>query len=131
MANAAKSDTKFGDAAANKEVRLKEMYKPLTKWWKTALDKEVDKVTVSLKLETAPLIVTSGEHGWTANMERIQRAQALGSSTRGNDHMKAKKTLEINPAHPIIKDMLKRVQDDDTDEKLVQHARLLFHLGLM
>lgn len=71
MANAAKSDTKFGDSAATKEIRMKEMYKPLTKWWKEALDKEVDKVTVSMKLETAPLIVTTGEHGWTANMERI------------------------------------------------------------
>lgn len=45
--------------------------------------------------------------------------------------MKAKKTLEINPAHPIIKDMLRRVTEDDTDEQLVQHGRLLYHVGLM
>ena len=92
------------------------MYKPLTKWLKETLKGQIDKVSISTKLVQDPLIITTGEHGWTANMERIQRAQTLGTANSNSGAMFAKKTLEINPGHPIIKNMLNRINEEPDDQ---------------
>lgn len=77
-------------------------FEKLSKVMKDILDKKVQKVDVSNRLVSSPCCIVTGEYGWTANMERIMKAQALrDSSTMG--YMASKKNLEINPDHSIIK----------------------------
>merc|ERR1711862_981560 len=79
----------------------KEKYEPLCRVMKDILDKKVEKVVVSSRLVTSPCCIVTSQYGWTANMERIMKAQALrDTSTMG--YMAAKKHLEINPDHSIV-----------------------------
>ena len=103
--NASKEDMKLDstDAAKAAEKKVKAEFKGLTKWWKALLPSaDVDTVKVSQRLDSSPCVVVSSKYGWSANMERIMKAQALSEDGKGN-YMKGKKTLEINPRHPIIK----------------------------
>ena len=80
---------------------------------KDILDKKVEKVVVSSRLVSSPCCIVTSQYGWTANMERIMKAQALrDTSTMG--YMAAKKHLEINPNHGIVENQR---QADETDEK--------------
>lgn len=77
-------------------------YEKLCKVIKDILDKKVQKVSVSNRLTSSPCCIVTSEYGWSANMERIMKAQALStSSTMG--YMASKKNLEINPDHSIMK----------------------------
>ena len=77
-------------------------FENLCKVIKDILEKKVEKVAVSNRLVSSPCCIVTSEYGWSANMERIMKAQALrDSSTMG--YMAAKKHLEINPDHPIMK----------------------------
>merc|ERR1712003_142340 len=81
----------------------KEKFEPLCKVMKDILDKKVEKVVVSSRLVSSPCCIVSSQYGWTANMERIMKAQALrDTSTMG--YMAAKKHLEINPDHSSLED---------------------------
>ncbi len=75
-------------------------------------------VSVSTRLESTPCIVTTSQYGYSANMERIMKAQAFSDPTRAQ-HMLSKKTLEVNPRHPIISELLKRVTENAEVRALV------------
>jgi len=94
---------------ANEE--LKTSYEPVCKKIKEILDAKVEKVVVSLRMEESPCVLVTSEFGWTANMERIMKAQALRDNSM-TGHMVSKKTMEINPRHKIMKS-LKSLQDKD------------------
>merc|ERR1712108_52520 len=91
-------------------------FENLCKVMKDILDKKVEKVVVSNRLVNSPCCIVTSQYGWTANMERIMKAQALrDTSTMG--YMAAKKHLEINPDHSIIGN-LREKSDVDKNENL-------------
>jgi HSP90 family molecular chaperone len=122
------------ELAKKKLQKLKEMYKPLTDWWKRFLGKDVEKVTVSNKLEDDPLYILTSQYGYSATMEKVNRAQALQNTDKAASYMMAKKTLEINPHHSVMKELLSKVKnsvDGSLDEASEDMAKILFQMGMM
>ena len=108
----------------------KAKFEPLCKVMKDILDKKVEKVVISQRLVTSPCCIVTSQYGWTANMERIMKAQALrDTSTMG--YMAAKKHLELNPEHPIIDTLRQKVEKDKNDKSVKDLALLLFETSLM
>lgn len=101
------------EVSKKKLQKLKEMYKPLTEWFKRHLGKNVEKVTISNKLEDDPCYILTSQYGYSATMEKINRAQAFANQEKAASYMLAKKTLELNPHHPVIKQMLNKVRSLD------------------
>jgi len=90
----------------------------------------VEKVETSTRLEGSPCCIVTGEHGWTANMERIMKAQALRSNSMGS-YMVSKKTLEVNPTHPIVAELRNKVAKDKSDKTVKDLVWLLWETALM
>merc|ERR1711890_69164 len=108
----------------------KTKFEPLCKLMKEILDKKVEKVVVSNRLVSSPCCVVTSQYGWTANMERIMKAQALrDTSTMG--YMAAKKVLEINPAHKIMESLRQRADADKNDKSVKDLVMLLFETALL
>jgi len=108
----------------------KTKFEPLCKLMKEILDKKVEKVVVSNRLVSSPCCVVTSQYGWTANMERIMKAQALrDTSTMG--YMAAKKHLEINPEHRIMESLRLRVESDKNDKPVKDLIVLLFETSLL
>merc|ERR1711972_1177403 len=108
----------------------KEKFEPLCKVMKDILDKKVEKVVVSSRLVSSPCCIVTSQYGWTANMERIMKAQALrDTSTMG--YMAAKKHLEINPDHGIVENLRQRAETDKNDKSVKGLVLLLFETSLL
>merc|ERR1711868_330456 len=115
------------DEEEKKKRADKEKFEPLCKVMKDILDKKVEKVVVSSRLVSSPCCIVTSQYGWTANMERIMKAQALrDTSTMG--YMAAKKHLEINPDHSIVENLRQRAENDKSVKDLVL---LLFETALL
>merc|ERR1712064_182709 len=105
----------------------KEKFEPLCKVMKDILD---EKVVVSSRLVSSPCCIVTSQYGWTANMERIMKAQALrDTSTMG--YMAAKKHLEINPDHSIVENLRQRAEADKNDKSVKDLVLLLFETALL
>jgi len=108
----------------------KTKYETLCKVMKDILDKKVEKVVVSNRLVNSPCCIVTSQYGWTANMERIMKAQALrDTSTMG--YMAAKKHLEINPDHSIIENLKGKADVDKNDKSVKDLVLLLFETALL
>lgn len=108
----------------------KAKFEGLCKVMKDILDKKVEKVVVSKRLVSSPCCIVTSQYGWTANMERIMKAQALrDTSTMG--YMAAKKHLEINPDHSIVETLCQKVEADKNDKSVKDLVLLLFETSLM
>jgi len=108
----------------------KSKYETLCKVMKDILDKKVEKVVVSNRLVNSPCCIVTSQYGWTANMERIMKAQALrDTSTMG--YMAAKKHLEINPDHSIISNLKEKADVDKNDKSVKDLVLLLFETALL
>jgi len=132
LVNIGKGDFKFpeDDEDKNRIKKLKKMYQPLTEWLKNQYKEKVDTVNVSMKLVDDPMAVVSSEHGYSASMERINKAQAFANKDRSGMQQTMKKVVEINPYHPFIRELLERVKsevDQDTEES----AKLLYEVALL
>merc|ERR1712147_5356 len=113
-----------------KREELVSQFEDLCKVIKEILDKKVEKVVVSNRLVDSPCCIVTSQYGWSANMERIMKAQALrDTSTMG--YMAAKKHLEINPDHSIVENLRQRAETDKNDKSVKDLVLLLFETALL
>jgi len=118
------------DEEKKRQEELKAEFEDLCKVMKDILDKKIEKVTVSNRLVDSPCCIVTSTYGWSANMERIMKAQALrDTSTMG--YMAAKKHLEINPEHQIMIALKKKVEADKNDKSIKDLIVLLFETALL
>jgi len=116
------------EKAGREEIKAKT--EALCKLIKETLDDKIEKVVVSDRLVSAPCCLVTGEYGWSANMERIMKAQALRDNSMST-YMTSKKTMEVNPDHPIIRELVKKVATDSQDKTVKDLVWLLFDTSML
>jgi len=109
---------------------LKQAYEPVCKKIKEILDAKVEKVMIGFRMEDSPCVLVTSEFGWTANMERIMKAQALRDNSM-TGYMVSKKTMEINPKHGIVKQLKNLLDKDSSNSTIKDIVWLLYDTSLL
>jgi len=132
LACATKEGLDLGLTEEEKKAKEEEKaaFEGLCKKVKDILGSKVEKVSISDRMVGSPCSLVTGEYGWSANMERIMRAQALRDSTM-SQYMMAKKTMELNPTHPIIKALKDKFGADGADKSAKDLVFLLYETALL
>merc|ERR1712088_174387 len=139
-----KADVKLDETEDEKKKfsKVKDMFKPLTDWWKEKLTDltekgamkdagvKVEKVEVSKRLTESPVVVVTSQFGYSAQQERVMKAQSFQNKDQLS-MMSGRKTLEINPNHPVIADLLAKVKADKEDSAAKDTAQVLFQTALL
>merc|ERR1712207_33793 len=139
-----KVDVKLDETEAEKKrfSKVKDMYKPLTDWWKEKLTDltekgdmkdagvKLEKVELSKRLTESPVVVVTSQFGYSAQQERVMKAQAFQNKDQLS-MMSGRKTLEINPNHPVISDLLAKIKADKADPAALDTAQVLFQTALI
>merc|ERR1711982_280072 len=139
-----KADVKLDETEEEKKrfTKVKDMYKPLTDWWKDSLTEftekgamkdagvKIEKVEISKRLTESPVVVVTSQFGYSAQQERVMKAQAFQNKDQIG-MMSGRKTLEVNPNHPVIADLLSKVKADKDDKPAVDTAQVLFQTALL
>jgi len=128
-----KENLKLDDESEEEKKKFEETKKAnenLCKVIKEILSEKVEKVEISQRITDSPCVLVTGEHGWTAYMEKIMKAQALRDNSMST-YMVSKKTMEINPDHPIIQELRKKSEADKTDKTLKDLIWLLFETSML
>merc|ERR1712226_974758 len=139
-----KADVKLDETEEEKKrfTKLKDMYKPLTDWWKETLTDltekgamkdagvKIEKVEISKRLTDSPVVVVTSQFGYSAQQEKVMKAQAFQNKDQVN-MMSGRKTLEINANHPVIVDLLTKVKADKEDAAALDTAQVLFQTALI
>lgn len=125
LADVTREDLQLDESADDKKKLgdASERLKPLTDYMKKVLGDNVEKVVVSNRLADSPAIVVASKMGWSANMERIMRAQAMGDA-RASEYMRGRRIMEINAEHPIIQNLKAKVDLESREAK--EMVQLLF-----
>merc|ERR1712139_603669 len=139
-----KADVKLDETEEEKKKfsKLKDMYKPLTDWWKEKLTDltekgamkdagvKIEKVELSKRLTDSPVVVVTSQFGYSAQQEKIMKAQAFQNKDQIG-MMSGRKTLEVNANHPVIVDLLAKVKNDKEDAAALDTAQVLFQTALV
>merc|ERR1712157_155198 len=139
-----KADVKLDETEEEKKrfTKLKDMYKPLTDWWKEKLTDltekgamkdagvKVEKVELSKRLTDSPVVVVTSQFGYSAQQERVMKAQSFQNKDQVN-MMSGRKTLEVNPNHPVVVDLLAKIKNSKDDAAAVDTAQVLFQTALI
>merc|ERR1711879_1055238 len=139
-----KADVKLDETEDEKKkfTKLKDYYKPLTDWWKEKLTSftesgamkdagvKVEGVAVSKRLTDSPVVVVTSQFGYSAQQERVMKAQAFQNKEQIS-MMSGRKTLEINPNHPVVIDLLSKIKADKEDKAAKDTAAVLFQTALI
>lgn len=136
LKNVAKGELKLWDdddeTEKKKEKKIKEDFKKLIDWWKKLLEKKIENIEISKRLIETPCIIVSTEHGYSASMERIQKAQAFATQDKATaQYLYGKKTMEINPSHPAIKELREIVENNETPSADAEDTALLLFESAM
>merc|ERR1711861_88217 len=132
LVSVTKEGLKFEESEEEKKAweELCADFEPLSKLMKEILGDKVEKVVMSERVTESPCVLVTGEYGWTANMERIMRAQALRDNSMSS-YMASKKTMEINPKHSIMKELKAKAAADKGDKTVKDLVHLLFETSLL
>merc|ERR1712048_973113 len=132
LACATKEGLDLGLTEEEKKAKEEEKasFEGLCKKVKDILGSKVEKVIISDRMVNSPCSLVTGEYGWSANMERIMRAQALRDSTMSK-YMMAKKTMELNPNHAIVKSLKDKLSYDSGDKSAKDLVMLLYETSLL
>jgi molecular chaperone HtpG len=131
-----KSVTKEGldmddtDDEKKKKEEEKAKFEPLCKLMKEILGDKVEKVVLSTRIDESPCVLVTSEFGWSANMERIMKAQALRDSSTSS-YMVSKKTLELNPRHQIVDELRKKAEVDQSDKTVKDLVWLMYETSIL
>merc|ERR1711953_447848 len=139
-----KADVKFDETEEEKKrfSKLKDMYKPLSDWWKEKLTDftekgamkdagvKIEKVEISKRLTDSPVVVVTSQFGYSAQQEKVMKAQSFQNKDQIS-MMSGRKTLEVNPNHPVIVDLLSKVKADKEDKPSLDTAQVLFQTALI
>ncbi|XP_019460635.1 PREDICTED: heat shock protein 90-5, chloroplastic-like [Lupinus angustifolius] len=125
-----KEDLELGDDDEVKDRETKQEFNLLCDWIKQQLGDKVAKVQVSKRLSSSPCVLVSGKFGWSANMERLMKAQALGD-TSSLEFMRGRRILEVNPDHPIIKDLNAASKNAPDSSEAKRAVELLYDTALI
>jgi len=122
------------EKSKNKLEQLKTTFDPLVKWLnEVALKDQILKAQVSERLSNSPCALIAGMFGWTGNMERLAMSNAHQKSDdpQRTYYLNQKKTLEINPRHPLIRELLRRVEADEADDSAKEMAVMMFRTATL
>merc|ERR1712167_222105 len=139
-----KADVKLEETEEEKKrfTKLKDMYKPLTDRWKEKLTDltekgamkdagvKVEKVELSKRLTDSPVVVVTSQFGYSAQQEKVMKAQSFQNKDQVS-MMSGRKTLEVNPNHPVVVDLLQKVKDDKENTAALDTAQVLFQTALI
>merc|ERR1712048_419161 len=139
-----KADVKLDESEEEKKKfsKVKDMYKPLTDWWKEKLTEltekgamkdagvKIEKVEISKRLTDSPVVVVTSQFGYSAQQERVMKARAFQNKDQIS-MMSGRKTLEVNANHPVVVDLLSKVKADKEDKAALDTAQVLFQTALI
>ncbi|GJT54503.1 heat shock protein 89.1 [Tanacetum coccineum] len=125
-----KEDLDIGDKNEEKEKEMKQEFGHICDWMKKRLGDKVASVQISNRLKASPCVLVSGKFGWSANMERLMKAQTVGDSS-SLDFMRSRRVLEINPEHPIIQKLSAACNSSGDDEEAMRAIDLLYDTALI
>jgi molecular chaperone HtpG len=113
-----------------KKEEEKARFEPLCKLMKDILGDKIEKVVLGNRIESSPCVLVTSEYGWSANMERIMKAQALRDSS-SSSYMVSKKTLELNPNHQIVDELRKKAEVDQSDKTVKDLVWLMYETSIL